>query len=88
MQLNMRHATAKVMPAVARMEKMTVRERCTDTTCSKGTPSYGITPPGNGERESECYQLPTHMANNVVKVFFPALITYLAMSSPPLQVGR
>ena len=44
-QLNMRHATPKAMPAVARMEKMTVRERCTDTTSSEGTPSYGITPP-------------------------------------------
>ena len=48
MQLNMRHATAKVMPAVARMEKMTVRERCTDTSITKGTPSYGITPPDPG----------------------------------------
>ena len=47
MQLNVRHATAKAMPAVARMEKMTVTERCNDTTCSRGTPSYGITPPGS-----------------------------------------
>ena len=47
MQLNMRQATAQAIPAVFRMEKMTVRERCTDTTSSEGTPSYGITPPGN-----------------------------------------
>ena len=47
MQMNMRHATAKAMPAVARMEKMTVRERCIDTISSLGTPSYGITPPGS-----------------------------------------
>ena len=46
MQLNTRHATAKAMPAVARMEKMTVRERSTDTISFLGTPSYGITPPG------------------------------------------
>jgi len=46
-QLNMRHATAKAMPAVATMEKMTVRERCIDTSTSRGTPSYGITPPGS-----------------------------------------
>ena len=45
MQLNMRQATAKAMPAVFRMEKMTVRERCTDTVSFLGTPSYGITPP-------------------------------------------
>ena len=47
MQLNMRHTTAKAMPAVARMEKMTVTERCTDTISSLGTPSYGITPSGS-----------------------------------------
>ena len=46
-QLNMRHATAKAMAAVFRMEKMTVRERSTDTTSSEGTPSYGITPPAS-----------------------------------------
>ena len=46
-QLNMRHATAKAMPAVFRMEKITVRERCTDTVSFLGTPSYGITPPGS-----------------------------------------
>ena len=46
MQLNMRHTTAKALPAVARMEKMTVTERCTNTTSSLGTPSYGIRPPG------------------------------------------
>ena len=61
MQLNMRHATAKAMPAVFRMEKMTVRERCTDTTSSEGTPSYGISPPGSQQRRvSESYQLPVH----------------------------
>ena len=48
MKLNARHATAKAMPAAARMEKMTVRERCTDTetSFSVGTPSYGALPPG------------------------------------------
>ena len=40
-QLNARHATAKAMPAVARMEKMIVRGRSMDTSSSKGTPSYG-----------------------------------------------
>ena len=43
-QLNARHATAKAMPAVARMEKMIVRGRSTDTSSSKGTPSYGTRP--------------------------------------------
>ena len=43
-QLNVRHATAKAMPAVARMEKMIVRGRSTDTSTSKGTPSYGTRP--------------------------------------------
>ena len=42
MKLNTRHATAKAMPTVARMAKMIVRERCTDTASSLGTPSYGI----------------------------------------------
>ena len=58
MQLNRRQATAKAMPAVARMEKMTVRERCTDTISFLGTPSYGITPPGS---KSECYQINFHV---------------------------
>ena len=49
MQLNMRQATAKAMPAVARMEKMTVRERSTVTISFLGTPSYGITPPVSKE---------------------------------------
>ena len=44
-QLNARHATAKAMPAVARMEKMIVRGRSTETSSSKGTPSYGTRPP-------------------------------------------
>ena len=44
-QLNARHVTAKAMPAVAKMEKMTVRGRSTDTSSSKGTPSYGTRPP-------------------------------------------
>ena len=56
MQLNMRHATAKAMPAVFRMEKMTVRERCSDTVSFLGTPSYGITPPGS-QRESKLTSL-------------------------------
>ena len=43
-QLNARHATAKAMPAVARMEKMIVRGRSMDTSFSKGTPSYGTRP--------------------------------------------
>ena len=47
MKLNARQATAKAMPAVARMEKMTVRERSTETSSTVGTPSYGITPSGN-----------------------------------------
>jgi len=34
------------MPAVARMEKITVMEIATVTSFSKGTPSYGIRPPG------------------------------------------
>ena len=46
MKVKARHTTAKAMPAVARMEKMTVRERCTDTSFSIGTPSYGGSPPG------------------------------------------
>ena len=50
MQLNRRQATAKAMPAVARMEKMTVRERSTDTSFSVGTPSYGTTPPVKVEK--------------------------------------
>ena len=55
-KLNARHTTPKAMPAVARTEKMTVRERSTDTTSSVGTPSYGASPPEtngrNGESES------------------------------------
>ena len=43
--MNARHATAKAMPAVARMEKMIVRGRSTDASSSKGTPSYGTRPP-------------------------------------------
>ena len=46
MQLNAKHATAKTMPAVAKMAKTIVRERSTDTCSCKGTPSYGISPPG------------------------------------------
>jgi len=34
------------MPPVARMEKMTVMGIATVTSCSKGTPSYGVRPPG------------------------------------------
>ena len=45
MKLNTRHTTAKTMPAVAKMEKMTVRERSTDTSSSVGTPSCEATPP-------------------------------------------
>lgn len=43
-QLNVRHATAKAMPAAARMEKMIVSGRSMDTSSSKGTPSYGTRP--------------------------------------------
>ena len=50
MKLNPRHTTPKAMPAVARMEKMTVREGSTDTSFSVGTPSYGTTPPGKVEK--------------------------------------
>ena len=50
MKLNTRHTTPKAMPAVARMEKMTVRERSTDTSFSVGTPSYGTRPPGKVEK--------------------------------------
>ena len=46
MQLNARHATAKTMPAVARMAKTIMRARSTDTCSCKGTPSYGISSPG------------------------------------------
>ena len=91
----MRHATAKAMPAVFRMEKMIVRERCTDTTCSKGTPSYGITPPGSQQDEivavtnfSCGWWTIVTAKHETVEVFLPALITHLAMSSPPPQVGR
>ena len=45
MQLNTRHTTAKTMPPVARMEKMTVMGIATVTSCSKGTPSFGTRPP-------------------------------------------
>ena len=59
MKLNARHTTAKAMPKVARREKMTVRERATDTSFFVGTPSYGIRPPEkwrNGERISVVVQ--------------------------------
>ena len=49
-KLNARHTTPKAMPAVAKMKKMTVRERFTDTSFSVGTPSYGIRPPGKVEK--------------------------------------
>ena len=45
MKLNARHATEKVMPAIARIEKVTVRGTATVTSCSTGTPSCGIIPP-------------------------------------------
>ena len=50
MKLNTRHATAKAMPAAARVEKITVREECTGITSSSGTPSYGVTPPEKKEK--------------------------------------
>ena len=46
MKLNARHTTEKTMPTAARMEKMTMMGIATATSCSIGTPSYGITPPG------------------------------------------
>ena len=45
MKLNARHATAKAMPAAAKMQKMTVMGRTTGITISEGTPSYGVGPP-------------------------------------------
>ena len=45
MKLNARHATAKAMPAVAKMQKMTVTGRATGITISQGTPSCGLRPP-------------------------------------------
>lgn len=65
MQLNTRHATANIMPAVARMEKITVTGIATVTSCSNGTPSYGITPPGMRENGREGgMTVSTHLANN------------------------
>lgn len=53
------------MPAVARMEKITVTGIATVTSCSNGTPSYGITPPGMRENGREGgMTVSTHLANN------------------------
>lgn len=45
MKLNARHANAKKMPAVAKIEKMTETGTTTGITLSRVTPSYGIRPP-------------------------------------------
>jgi len=45
MKLKARHEIVKAMPAADRMEKVTVRGIATPTSCSKGTPSYGIRRP-------------------------------------------
>ena len=45
MKLNARHTNAKQMPAVAKIEKMTVIGRTIGITLSRVTPSYGIRPP-------------------------------------------
>ena len=55
MKFNIRHATANAMPTVARMEKMIVREGCTDTATSIGTPSYG-TPSRKGMVRGKIWQ--------------------------------
>ena len=71
MKLNTRHTTPKAMPAVARMEKMTVRERFTDTSFSVGTPSYGIRPPGQVETVGKLEEV--RGAENTHKAIPPCL---------------
>jgi len=52
------YTTAKILPAVARIEKMTVMGRATVTSCSNGMPLFGVRPPKDHQMKSGSDQCP------------------------------
>ena len=77
------------MPAVARMEKMTVMGRATVTSCSNGMPSYGVRPPKDHQMKSGSDQCPIQKEHNHIRSSgSPTLrVTYPAIISPLVLEG-
>ena len=101
MQLNARHITEKVMPAIARIEKMTVRGTATVTSCSMGIPSCGIIPPRmqegrkggrergrEGGREGGLISSAPILIEHALVHTYTHTTYYLATNYLPFQEGR